>query len=472
MAKSGMAKSGMAKSGLSIIALCLCAVLSTAAVADQRRDIRRDMAVTKDSIAAGQDKQRALANQARAIRDQVDGLRIRAVVAARKTQREEESLGEIEDQLALLHRQDVDYHRRLEQMQASMARSITALARMERQPAAALLAGPGTVLDAARGGRLLATALPALHQDAMEVGKLLNAAGDVRRKLKAEQQRRVAAVATLSGRREELQSLLAARTEAERQLRKAGAVEGRRLSKLVAQAQDLGALLQRLDLDAEQRRKQKQQSAARKAARKASQIATAREARLSELRRRQLAADMARALANTNAKSKGGGNKSDQKGQHPQTKKQRLASRSGTGQVGRGTLPFSKIKGHLRLPANGSWAGKYGESTGFGPRAQGITLQTRRGAQVVAPYDGKVVFAGQFRKYGLILIISHGEGYHTLLAGLTTLQATVGQNLLTGEPVGRMGEAGKRSLYVELRRKGVAINPNSWWSKSRERASG
>ena len=470
-----MIKLGMAKGFQIIGVLCLAVTLSNVAAGDQRQDVRRDMAATKNSIVAGQDKQRALANQARAIRDQVDGLRIRAAVAARKAQVEEALLGNIEDHLALLHRQDADYHRRLEQMQASMALTITALARMERQPAAALLAGPGTVLDAARGGRLLAAALPALNKDAVEVGALLTAAGAVRGKLKTEQQHRVAAVAALSGRREELQSLLTARTEAERQLRQAGAVEARRLIKLVAQARDLGALMQRLDLDAAQRQVKAQavkaqaamaqRDAAEQAA--AQKLAAQEAARVAaDLRRRRLAADMARALANA-APPKG-----QQKGAERKLASRSEISRAPQGPQAGGRAPFSKIRGRLRLPAQGNWVGKYGESTGFGPRAQGITLQTRRGAQVVAPYDGKVVFAGPFRKYGLILIISHGEGYHTLLAGLTTLQAVVGQTLLTGEPVGRMGGAAKRSLYVELRRKGVAINPNPWWSKSRERASG
>jgi septal ring factor EnvC (AmiA/AmiB activator) len=71
-----------------------------------------------------------------------------------------------------------------------------------------------------------------------------------------------------------------------------------------------------------------------------------------------------------------------------------------------------------------------------------------------------------------MLIISYGEGYHTLLAGLAVLQAVVGQSLLTGEPIGRMGGDDKRSLYIELRHQGVAINPTPWWSSKRKRASG
>ena len=130
------------------------------------------------------------------------------------------------------------------------------------------------------------------------------------------------------------------------------------------------------------------------------------------------------------------------------------------------------MRGRLRLPARGTTMGRFGESTGLSPRSQGVTLRTRQGAQVVAPYDGRVVFAGPFRNYGLILIISHGDGYHTLLAGLSKLQTVVGQDLLTGEPMGMMGRDNKRSLYIELRRKGTAINPTPWWSSSRERVSG
>jgi len=182
---------------------------------------------------------------------------------------------------------------------------------------------------------------------------------------------------------------------------------------------------------------------------------------LAERRRHKLAAEMARALAGLKAKNSTEGKAQD--AVPPARQRLALALRQ---------LPFSKIRGRLRLPSKGRWVGRYGESTGFGPRAQGITLRTADQAQVVAPYDGRVVYAGTFRKYGLILIISHGEGYHTLLAGLSRLQAVVGQLLLTGEPVGRMGADGKRSLYIELRRKGTAINPTSWWSSSRERASG
>jgi septal ring factor EnvC (AmiA/AmiB activator) len=408
---------------------------------------------------AGQSRQRALAGRARAVGDQIDGLRLGAALAARQAQEEEAALDAIDGRLKVLRAERRAYRRRLGKMRDGMARSITALARLQRLPAVAMLAAPGTMLDAARGGRLLAAVLPALHQDAAEVGQLLAAAADVDRRLQGEQRLRLAAVAGLSDRRRELSKLLDERATSERQLRQAGAQEGERLAMLAAKVSDLRALLHRLDQ--EERRQQRERRARQRASEEADRT-VARTAARAPTRGREgprpgLAAEMARVLgapkAPERAENKPGG------------KPRQLA-------LAPSAAPFAKLRGRLRLPARGTRVGRYGESTGLGPRAQGITLRTRRDAQVVAPHDGRVVFAGPFRDYGLILIISHGGGYHTLLAGLARLQVVVGQSMLTGEPVGVMGGDGKRSLYIELRRKGTAINPNPWWSSSLERASG
>ena len=83
---------------------------------------------------------------------------------------------------------------------------------------------------------------------------------------------------------------------------------------------------------------------------------------------------------------------------------------------------------------------------------------------MVAPYDGQVVYAGPFRGYGQILIIEHGESYHTLLAGIERIDAVEGQWVLAGEPVGTMERQGTElpKLYLELRHAGQPINPLPW----------
>jgi septal ring factor EnvC (AmiA/AmiB activator) len=83
------------------------------------------------------------------------------------------------------------------------------------------------------------------------------------------------------------------------------------------------------------------------------------------------------------------------------------------------------------------------------------------------------VFAGPFRGYGLLLILSQGEGYHILLAGMSRLYAVTGQPVLAGEPVGEMGPEGSdTTLYVELRRQGEPINPLSWITADKGKVSG
>ena len=126
--------------------------------------------------------------------------------------------------------------------------------------------------------------------------------------------------------------------------------------------------------------------------------------------------------------------------------------------------PFALSRGSLRTPAVGRISGRYGEKMQPGTTRKGITIETRALAQVVAPHNGKIVFAGNFRGYGQLLIIDHGEGYHTLLAGMLRIDVTMGQSILSGEPVGIMGsgEDVAPSLYVELRRNSQPINPGPW----------
>ena len=91
------------------------------------------------------------------------------------------------------------------------------------------------------------------------------------------------------------------------------------------------------------------------------------------------------------------------------------------------------------------------------------TMQTRPAAQVISPFDGTVLFAGEFKGYGNLIIIEHGDGYHSLLSGLDNIDCTVGQNVLTGEPVGRMSNSQSDKLYLEFRKNGQPVNPETWF---------
>jgi len=127
-------------------------------------------------------------------------------------------------------------------------------------------------------------------------------------------------------------------------------------------------------------------------------------------------------------------------------------------------VPISTLLGQLPFPAVGAVVGRYGENNENGMTRRGIEIATRPAAQVVSPYEGRVVFVGEFRGYGQLLIIEHSEGYHSLLAGMARIDSVMGQWVLVGEPVGIMEPTpgSEPLLYVELRRDGRPINPLPW----------
>jgi len=142
-------------------------------------------------------------------------------------------------------------------------------------------------------------------------------------------------------------------------------------------------------------------------------------------------------------------------------------------------VAFAANRGHLHLPVNGSRIREFGASDGGGGTQKGLSIATHSGAEITAPCDGWVVYAGPFRSYGQLLILNAGGGYHVLLAGMERISVDLGQFVLTGEPVAVMGGvlgggsqvstavatgAKQPVLYVEFRKDGTPIDPGPWWA--------
>ena len=129
--------------------------------------------------------------------------------------------------------------------------------------------------------------------------------------------------------------------------------------------------------------------------------------------------------------------------------------------------------GNMRLPAQGTFVAQFGDELKSGGNANGIVIQTSADATVTAPAEGRVAYADIFKNYGLLLIIEHAEGYHTLISGFNVLNATVDQWVVTGEPVGQMGQdGGGTKLYVELRANGKSVNPLPWFAALNKKVNG
>ena len=108
------------------------------------------------------------------------------------------------------------------------------------------------------------------------------------------------------------------------------------------------------------------------------------------------------------------------------------------------------------------------------PLSKGVFVVTRPAAAVVAPVPGKVVFAGQFRGYGNLVILELRDRGHALISGMSRIDAQVGDDVLAGEPLGEMtpSTSATPKLYFELRRRGQPINPMPSDAARRNKVSG
>lgn len=121
-----------------------------------------------------------------------------------------------------------------------------------------------------------------------------------------------------------------------------------------------------------------------------------------------------------------------------------------------GDARFSKRK--LNLPVRGRVSVHFGEKTALGLNSDGWRIHTRGDALVTAPADGVVKFADNFKGFGKVIIMSHKNGYNTVMTNLGDIHVIPEQEVLAGEPVGRMS-AGKNEMYLEVRRGNKAVDP-------------
>ena len=95
--------------------------------------------------------------------------------------------------------------------------------------------------------------------------------------------------------------------------------------------------------------------------------------------------------------------------------------------------------------------------------SSGLSYSTQPGAQVIAPADGKVLYAGPYHKTGQVLILEITTGYDVVLAGLGRVTVKPNDQLLAGEPVGMMpANPADDRLYFEVRHGGHGMSPAPW----------
>lgn len=115
------------------------------------------------------------------------------------------------------------------------------------------------------------------------------------------------------------------------------------------------------------------------------------------------------------------------------------------------------VRPAYRLPVMGSVVAGFGEVAATGVRSRGLTIAARPGAQLIAPAEGRVGFAGPYRGFGRIVIIEHVGGWTSLITGMDRTALKVGERVAQGDPIGRAGDNRPR-ITVELRRNGRPVD--------------
>ena len=380
-------------------------------------------AATKQQLKTGLVKEKALRERQRAAGGQLAQVKRALVAAARELQGKEAALTTLEQDLAGLNEKNARMRAKLEVRLGQRSEVLGAILRIARFPPEAMLVLPAPQIETVRGLMVFRGLEPTLRRQAARLKADLKRLAAVRAEKARKRQAVAKATAEKAVEKGNLERLQAEKASLVDRAGKAHRASVRRnqgiATKLAKQANSIGELIELIE-----KRNRQRQEAARRAAEKA----------------------------------------------EPETPDVKVAA-AAIPKPG-GLLDFTREKGSLWPPVQGRIVRRYGDKDEFGATSKGIVLEGRAGAQVVAPFDGEVVFAGSFRGYGRILLIEHGGGYHTLLAGLGRIDSVPGQWLLAGEPVAVMGEAGRTRLYVEFRRNGRPINPRPYMAVAQNRTSG
>ncbi len=307
----------------------------------------------------------------------------------------------------------------LDGRRAVIGEVLAALQRMGHRPPPALISSPEDALQSVRTAMLLGAVLPEMRHEVEALANDLTALLNVRKQITAERDRLKNEVASLGNERTRMTALVDARQKQQAEREKALDAERARATQLAHQVDNLKDLIAKLEqgLDPATR-------AAREAARSDTRPA------MSALR-----------------------------------DPGRLAP----------AVAFASLRGQVPIPVNGVKLKEFGAPDGVGGVEKGLSIATRAGAQVTAPADGWVVYAGPFRSYGQLLILNAGNGYHILLAGMDRISVDLGQFVLTGEPVAVMGNgshiaailatgSSQPVLYIEFRKDGIPVDPGPWWA--------
>ncbi len=395
---------------LLVLGICLAATPAIIAPASAN-DIENRLEAVQQDLDKSREKRANLDKAARKAAAELRAVKRQGVNLARKMHRHSADADRIEAQLNSLEERERTKIEKMQQRKAQLSVTLAALQRLARMPTATLVAVPQSTDKTIRTAILLRAAVPELQRDAMSLGDDLRALTSLRDQISADKVALTDSLARLKAERKSLAALTSDKFKLLKNMKSAERAAAQKAARLSARAGNLRELLEKLSI--------RQNRPALRAPGSAPVALIPVPARKPAV-----------------------------------------------------TPPVTISRGVL--PAPGRVVTTFGAKMPNGTLSKGVFVVTRPSAAVIAPIPGRVVFAGQFRGYGNLVILELRDKGHALISGMSRIDAQVGDDVLVGEPLGEMtpstGTAPK--LYFELRRRGRPINPMPSDTARRNKVSG
>ncbi len=135
---------------------------------------------------------------------------------------------------------------------------------------------------------------------------------------------------------------------------------------------------------------------------------------------------------------------------------------------------FAAERGKLIAPVAGRVVRRFGKfvdpELGTETFHGGWALDAALGTPVRVVAGGRVVYSGWYKGFGNLIIVDHGDRYHTLYAHLAAVSTGRGEQVERGSIIGEVGDTGSLrgvQLYFELRKAGRPQNPARWLRRTK-----
>ncbi len=361
-----------------------------------------DLEATKKELAESKERQKTLASEERRLQKELEEIREKLVEAVAAIQDVDRDLYDTKQKLDIIAEQADSKKKSIEKNKARLDGLVQVALRFSKMPMEAMVVMPGDARQRLRVSRALKMISQDIRQETDALNRQIQELKDLEQKIRAYHQEITVKRDQLAADRKALAQDVEVRRQIQQKLLNEQRKEAAKAAALAEKASGLNELIETLKKQRESKRLEAEQE------------------------------------------SSGGW----------------FTETASKGKV----RSFIKTKGRLKLPVPGEVRERFGDVKKSGSPSKGLSIATSASSEVVAPYDGEVIYSGQFLTYGQMVIIKHSDDFHTLLAGLGNIDVNPGEFLLEGEPIGDMGRKGNDPrLYLELRKNNQPVDPTSWF---------